>query len=178
MRKVGIKDAVELIGIAAIVASLVFVGLQIRQEQEIAIVSTHGELSQSKIDLTFKIGEHMEIWKRGLNKDQLTEEELAVFTVQAAAVAEFHQRTFIRWLRIGPVDPGVAASRYAFALYVFPGLRHERESYNELRSFIGAARGSNVVQDNWETAVSGYLEQYDREKPPMPAKKRYIFWAL
>ena len=178
MRKVGMKDAVELIGIAAIVASLIFVGLQIRQDQEIAIVSTHGELSQSKTDLTFKIGENMEIWKRGLDKDQLTEEELAVFTVQASSVAEFHQRLFIRWLRLGPVDSGVAAGRYAYALYVFPGLRHEYETSNELASFIGAALGSNSDLSIWHTAVSGYLGQFDREKPPVPAEKRYIFWVI
>ncbi len=176
MRKIGLKDTVELIGIAAIVASLVFVGLQIRQEQEIAIVDTHGELSQTSIDLTFKIGEQMEIWKKGLNGDQLSEEELGIFTVQAAAVTEYYQRMFIRWTRLGPVDPDAAASGFAFALYVFPGLRSEYEKSDEFESFLDSARGSTLTVTNWETAVSGYLEKYDSENPPMPINKRYIFW--
>jgi len=177
MRKVGIKDAVEVIGIAAIVASLVFVGLQIRQEQEIAIVDTQGQLSQSRIDLTFRIGEQIDIWKKGLDGDQMTEAEQAVFTIQAAAVTDFHQRSFIRWLRLGPVDPRVAARNFAFALYVFPGLRDEYESSKDFvlsrSSAIGLSQGLGL----WESEVNGYLEQLDSEKPPQPTNKRYIFWA-
>ena len=118
MSKFQLKDAVEIVGIAAIVASLVFVGLQIRQEQEIAIVDTYGELSQSNIDLTFQIGEQMDVWKKGLDGEELTTEELDSFAVLAAAVMEFNQRVWIRWTRLGPADPGRAASKFAFILFV------------------------------------------------------------
>ena len=177
MLKFSLKDTVELIGIAAIVASLVFVGMQIRQEQEIAIVDTYGELSQSQIDLIFEIGEQMEVWKRGLDGEKLTEEELDRFAVSAAAVTEFHQRMFIRWTRLGPVDPDAAASRFAFALYVFPGLRRHWETVNEYEAYADAAGGVVEVGLNaWERAVNAFLEKFDAEKPPMPAYKHYIFW--
>ena len=177
MPKIGLKDTVELAGIAAIVASLVFVGLQIRQEQEIAIVDTYGEMSQTNMDLTFRIGEKMEIWKKGLNGDQLSEEELDVFTVQAASVTEYYQRMFIRWTRLGPVDPKVAASKYAFALYVFPGLRQEFEAADEFNLSLDAARGFVQGVNPWDTAVNGFLDQYDRQKPPLPKDMRYVFWG-
>ena len=177
MRKITFRDAVELAGIAAIVSSLVFVGFQIRQEQEIAIVDTYGELSQTNIDLTFEIGEQMEIWIKGLNGDQLTEEELGVFTVQAAAVTEYYQRMFIRWTRLGPVDPRVAASKFAFALYIFPGLRQEFESSEEFDSFLDSARGFIQEVSPWKTEVNRFLEQYDSEKPPLPTNKHYVFWG-
>ena len=48
------KTSAELIGMATIVASLIFVGLQLRQEQAIAIVDTYGsivESSQGVLDL-------------------------------------------------------------------------------------------------------------------------------
>ncbi len=176
MPKSSLKDAVELIGIAAIVASLVFVGLQIRQEQEIAIVDTYGELSQSNIELTFEIGEQMDLWKKGLGGENLTAEELDNFSVLTAAVTEYNQRVFIRWTRLGPIDPGVAASRFAFALYVFPGLRREWESSEQWGSHLDTARGNIQRLTAWESRVNGYLEQYDRENPPMPTNKRYIFW--
>jgi len=41
MKKTGWKDTAELIGIAAIVASLIFVGLQMRQSQAIAIADQY-----------------------------------------------------------------------------------------------------------------------------------------
>ncbi len=177
MRKITLRNAVELAGIAAIVSSLVFVGFQIRQEQEIAIVDTYGELSQTNIDLTFEIGEQMEIWIKGLNGDPLTEEELGVFTVQAAAVTEYYQRMFFRWIRLGPIDPRVAASKFAFALYIFPGLRQEFESSEEFDTFLDSARGFIPEANPWKTEVNRFLEQYDSEEPPLPTKKHYVFWG-
>jgi hypothetical protein len=177
MRNFSLKETVELVGIAAIVASLVFVGLQIRQEKEVAIVDTYGEMSQSNIDLTFKIGEQMEIWKKGLDGGELTEEELGVFSVQAASIGEYFQRMFIRWSRLGPVNPSVAASSYAFALYVFPGLRQEYELMARYESSKDSARGFEKNLSPFESAVGGYLEKFDRENPPIPTKKNYVFWG-
>jgi hypothetical protein len=177
MRNFSLKETVEVVGIAAIVASLVFVGLQIRQEKEVAIVDTYGELSQSNIDLTFKVGEQMEIWKKGLDGGKLTEEELGVFSVQAAGVGEYFQRMYIRWTRLGPINPDVAASKYAFALYVFPGLRQEYELNAKFESSLNSARGFDPIVNPWESAVIGYLEKFDRENPPIPANKRYVFWG-
>ena len=47
MKKADWKSIAELIGIGAIVASLIFVGLQLRQEQNIAIVDSYGSIVES-----------------------------------------------------------------------------------------------------------------------------------
>jgi predicted permease len=70
MKPLNWKDAIELFGIAAIVASLIFVGLQLQQEQQIAVTETFGDLSQSVVDLNLEIGNHMDIWQRGLNGEE------------------------------------------------------------------------------------------------------------
>ena len=44
------KDTAELIGIAAIVASLIFVGLQMKQSQDIAIADQYQERANSAIE--------------------------------------------------------------------------------------------------------------------------------
>jgi hypothetical protein len=44
------KDTAELIGIAAIVASLIFVGLQMKQSQDIAIADQYQERANTAID--------------------------------------------------------------------------------------------------------------------------------
>ena len=44
------KDIVELVGISAIVASLVFVGLELRQSHQIAIAAEYQERATSVID--------------------------------------------------------------------------------------------------------------------------------
>ena len=47
MKKYGWKDTAELIGITAIVASLIFIGLQMQQEQQIAITDTRSSATQA-----------------------------------------------------------------------------------------------------------------------------------
>ena len=50
MKNTNWKDIAELLGIAAIVASLIFVGLQMRQDQEIAIAAHFQERHASLVD--------------------------------------------------------------------------------------------------------------------------------
>ena len=49
-KKASWKDIAELVGIAAIVASLIFVGLQMKQSQEIAIAAQYHERAAMAID--------------------------------------------------------------------------------------------------------------------------------
>ena len=50
MKNIAWKDAAELVGIAAIVASLIFVGLQMRQSQEIAIADQYQARAEIALD--------------------------------------------------------------------------------------------------------------------------------
>ena len=67
MRSIGWKDIAEFLGIAAIVASLIFVGVQIQQEQEIAIADTYGSLTESAANLAELVGNNSELWQSGLD---------------------------------------------------------------------------------------------------------------
>ncbi len=55
MKAVKLKDSVEMVGIAAIVASLIFVGMELRQSQEIAIASQY----QSRIEMNLEFLDSM-----------------------------------------------------------------------------------------------------------------------
>ena len=69
------KDIAELVGIASIVASLVFVGMQMRQDQEIAIVETRGDATAAMIGMADSLKGNGEIWKIGLHGSPLTDAE-------------------------------------------------------------------------------------------------------
>ena len=73
------KDKAELVGILAIVASLVFVDLQMRQAQDIA--QSEGNLTYllSKIERNNAIIENSEIWVRGNAGEELSAEDSVVF---------------------------------------------------------------------------------------------------
>jgi hypothetical protein len=56
-----LSDWMQVIGIFAVVLSLVFVGLQMRQEQEIAIVDTYGSVAETHMSLSVLVGENMSV---------------------------------------------------------------------------------------------------------------------
>ena len=149
----------QVIGIFAVVLSLIFVGLQMRQEQEIAIVDTYGSVAEAQMDLSVLIGENMGVWQKGLNDLELTEEEKGVFVGLAAAVWSHYQRYFIRWSRLGLGNPDDVASELAYALYVFPGLKKEFEEQQVFNDALDVARARNQAGNPWTPRVLYYLEK-------------------
>ena len=72
------KDTAELFGIAAIVVSLVFVGLQLKQDRVVALGQTYQSSLQSAIEVNAAIAEHAEIWAKASKTSELTDAETVV----------------------------------------------------------------------------------------------------
>jgi len=172
------KDIVELIGIGAIVASLIFVGLQLQQEQEIAIVDTYGTVAEAGMNLSMQVGENMEIWKKALEGHKLTTEEYGVFIGLFTAVTIHYNHYYIRFLRIGPFSPDVVASEFAYALYIFPGMKPAYEEIAKYRLARDEARHMGGRLSGFQSAVFSSLAKYEEEKPPVPDAKLYLFWGF
>ena len=62
-----LNDWMQVVGIFAVVASLLFVGLQMKQSQDIAVVETYGNISESTQHLTNLVENNADLWKRGLD---------------------------------------------------------------------------------------------------------------
>lgn len=69
------KEGVELIGILAIVASLIFVGLQLRQEHAIANAQLQNEMISARIELNDQVIGNAAVLVKANNGESLTEEE-------------------------------------------------------------------------------------------------------
>jgi len=69
------KTIAELIGIGAIVASLIFVGMQMRQAQEIAIADGYSDLSASTYARSELISSHSTLIAKANRGDQLSDAE-------------------------------------------------------------------------------------------------------
>ncbi len=65
MKPVVWKDVLELIGIAAIVASLIFVGLQLKQSQDIALSELSASILASRVETNSSISDHSDVWAKG-----------------------------------------------------------------------------------------------------------------
>ena len=79
MNKTNWKDIAELIGISAIVASLVFVGFQLKQSQDIAIADGLISIMFASIEINDQLNEHADIWIKGSAGEELTENESFIF---------------------------------------------------------------------------------------------------
>lgn len=73
------RNLVELLGAASIVASLTFVGLQIRQSQQIGINETNLMALQSTIEANSQINEYASIWVAGVSGEKLDASEKLIF---------------------------------------------------------------------------------------------------
>ncbi len=169
------KDIAELIGIAAIVASLIFVGLQMRQDQSIAIADTRSALTESAQSIAELIQDNPDLWKRGLDRDELNGNEEVEFLAMARVVHQLHFNHWLRFERFGHRDPARIERRYAYALYVHPGLRNAFVRYREWEKFRIEAYGM-PSQASFDDGVEANLKQLDEDGPPLPNRKEYIFW--
>ena len=63
------KETAELVGIAAIVLSLVFVGFQLLLDRQVSVVDARSGLTDRVISLTEIVNNDADVWKRGLDNE-------------------------------------------------------------------------------------------------------------
>lgn len=118
------NEVAELVGIVAIVASLVFVGLQMKQASDIALNEVSLGMLATGIEINNEMNEHADIWIRGSRGDELDETEAFVFDglMQNLNNVAFFARTMR--VRLGD-DERQSTGVYNFAriLHENPGAR-------------------------------------------------------
>jgi hypothetical protein len=171
-----LRDWMELIGILAVVASLVFVGLQIRQDQEIAIVEAVSHRFDNAEALANLVQENSAIWIKGLDGDELSKEEFAIFSAIAKVVEEHYRQTYIRFQRIGPFPPEMAAQEYAYVLYHRPTLRRYFEAGLDLWDSRNKVFNLDLEDRQFLKIVGAMLEDLDSRGVPVAIDNLYVVW--
>ena len=172
------KDTVELVGIAAIVISLVFVGIQLQQDRDLAQVSSFGSTAESANALSELVQGNSEVWVRGLNGEELTDAEWAVFMSVIRAVESRYMNFIIRWQASGDdrFDPEIHARIYAYYVYMYPGLRRISEDEIKFGQHRSATFGQPANGVPLYEMASPYLKQLDEAAPEIPIIKTYVIW--
>jgi hypothetical protein len=172
------KDRVELIGIVAIAISLVFVGLQLQQDRALAQVSTFGSTTESANALSELVQGNSEVWVRGLNGEELTDTEWAVFTSVIRAVESRYMNFIVRWQQYSDerFDPEAHARIFAYYIYMYPGLRKHSEDEIKMSQHRSATFGQAANGVPLYEMASPYLKQLDEAAPVIPITKTYVIW--
>ena len=112
------KDIAELIGITAIVASLIFVGLQMKQAQEIGNAERRMMRVANEIEVQNAINEHVDIWVTGLSGQELSETETVIFVNLVLTKSSYHQHLSRAAQNLG-ADYGEQAQVREMALFLY-----------------------------------------------------------
>ncbi len=173
MKKVDWTGTAELVGLAAIVASLIFVGLQMRQDQEIAEAQAYIDASAVLTDLNQHIENNKEVWIKGLDGAELSLADKLTFHILCRSI---YLRKIAQWERAKRLDagnPDFFAQSYAYDIHVYAGLRRffdeVIESLEEQRSAFGRTRSD----DTFTSAVEALVAELDRNPPPPSRIKSY-----
>ena len=129
MKHTNWKEIAELFGIAAIVASLVFVGLQLKQEDEVAQLEMFDRSLEQQRELADWITQHAEIWQRGCSGEELSDSDQLVF---ARIYLVYLNHNYLRWLRFKVSDFAGSDGQHlinslAANIHRYPGIRAASE---------------------------------------------------
>jgi hypothetical protein len=155
------KDTAELVGIAAIVASLIFVGMQMRQDQQIAEAEIYAQSNQLAIELASLVNQDRDVWQRGIAGEELSKEDEAVFENIYMAIQLNYGGIWQRATRLDTRSPDSVAKQFAYLIYAHPGLRRmweRRKSYEAVRN---ESLGGGLPGFPLTPATIRFLEELD-----------------
>ncbi|MBT8102399.1 MAG: hypothetical protein KJO95_05475 [Gammaproteobacteria bacterium] len=159
MKSMGWKDGVELVGIVAIVASLIFVGLEMRQARDIALSERAGNMLLSDIEARRPIYEFPDIWARGNAGAELNRSEAVIYR---ALIRDINAYAFQRRYSASLIDDqsSFTAASWDMAgfLYENPGARREWESLRDMLRKHREPHFSGEYRNGYEEAVRAALE--------------------
>ena len=121
------KEIAELIGLTAIVASLVFVGMQMKQSQQLAFAESAQIMRANDIEQGSLEAQHIDVWLRGNSGEELNREERAIYEI---LFTQKQNQWFFNWLAldsIGTDYEGVGPLGFARFLHQNPGAQVEWE---------------------------------------------------
>jgi len=94
MESAKINDWMQVLGIFAVVASLIFVGLQMKQSQDIASAERTMIRAATSVELNNAINEYADIWERGNSGEDLDGAESVIYQNLVNTHQGFHQAAY------------------------------------------------------------------------------------
>jgi hypothetical protein len=159
------KSIVEFLGITAIVASLIFVGLEMRQARQIAMADGALANGANEIERHNSIADNAEIWRSGNSGSELSENDEVVFRslVQIVHATEFMEIARLR--RVGANDIADALTAdFSVFLYKNPGARRVwteiSQDTTKYRSLLMS--GKLIWDGEFANTVNSHLAKLDQ----------------
>ena len=174
MNKLDWKSVGEFVGVTAIVGSLIFVGMQLVVDQDIAESQAYIESAQLTNDQVELLTAYRDVWIAGLDGDDLEQRDEFVF--QALVWAAFQRKVAVwhRRIRLDAGDPQNWINSFALEIFQYSGLRRAWNEQQQRRSAHENVLGFTGSGGGFSAGVQKALEALDREPPTLPEARNYI----
>ena len=156
----------QLLGMLGIIASLMFVGLQIKQTDVIAsLESQENAISRNLATMEF-IAENIDVWQRGCADEELT---LAEQGLMAQLYWAYVNNNFTGWRRLQlsdfrEVDGGYVIAVFAAHIHRYPGFKKIHESRIAWDELLGGGARSEFVS-TYFGLISDKVDELSRSEP-------------
>ena len=126
------KEVLEGIGIVAIVVSLVFVGMQLKQTQEVAVAEGLLSMLEIKNEVSSSIKDNAEIWNKAKAGGDLSDSEALTFAILVNQINDLVYFNYLQDRTLSYEGSDVPVHDFAAFLYNNPAAKETwlaREDY-------------------------------------------------
>jgi hypothetical protein len=156
-----LKTIAEFVGIIAIVASLVFVGLQVRQEQDLAFAQITQAAIENRIVLNIAISDHADVWAKSNNGESLNDEELQILMRLVASDYRRAISTAFQRRRFGGDDAN-SIDLFAIQLYKNPGAARIWREMTKSESLYLSQLSDDTFMQRISNEIEGKLARLEQ----------------
>ena len=169
MGRISWKNFLEGIGVLALVASLLFVGFQLRQDRDLAAAQVIVDFDAVRSELLAAISDNRDVWLRGLKGEELTPTDEIAFQAVAVALYRQYLGVYERLQLLGYGTPETVTQQYAIYVYQYPSLRRifiQEVQLNDARNLYF----NRVHNPGFREKVMEHLGEFDIVPPELPER--------
>lgn len=166
MQSEKLQDWLQIVGMAAIVASLVFVGLQLRQSEHAALADLSQSSVANGIEFSSLAADYSEIWLKACAGDELSQPEQFIAN---SIFFRYFQDNFNSWARnseteIGSMPSAFFTDAFAANIHRYPGFGKMALSWNEWAE-RGVPSTEKALAHGYREDVLQRLGELAKEEP-------------
>jgi hypothetical protein len=155
-----LNDWMQVFGIFAVVASLIFVGMQMRLDREIGLSEIGLTSAGSKVEMFSLENEHADIWTKGNSGEHLTGADAAIYE---NLISNRANRAF--WDRQSGLQLGrsgeIGLADFVTFLHLNPGARKQWEHLTEIAMTYRKAQYPDYEIGSFGARVREQLKRLD-----------------
>ena len=154
-----------MLGITAAVASLIFVGLQLKQAQAIAISEMDASLVANMIEENNAVIGNIDIWIRGNSDENLSPAEAEIYSRRVINMNNRFYFIVQQQIHLGLGDDALLdVAEFSGYLYENPSAKRVwRAQEKRLGEYRGMTRPSETVTSDWIVLIESNIAVFEQQ---------------